>query len=151
VEDSLHYGFEAAGLYGPFSIQGEYITVDAGRESGLSDVGFDGWYLYGSWIVTGEPRSYSVKKGVFGKIEPKRNFSLKNGGTGALELALRYSTIDLNDATIYGGDMDNWTMGVNWYTNPNVRFCFNYITVDSDTAGVNDNADVFQVRAQVVF
>ena len=151
VEDAVHYGFEWAGLYGPFSIQGEYITADVGRERGLTDVGFDGWYLYGSWVVTGESRSYSVKKGVFGIIKPKRNFTLKNGGKGALELALRYSTIDLNDRAISGGDMNNWTMGVNWYTNPNVRFCFNYITVDSNMAGISDNPDVFQVRAQVVF
>ena len=151
VEDSIHYGFEGAGIYGPFSIQGEYITVDVGRESGFSDVGFDGWYVYGSWIVTGESRSYSVKKGVFGEIKPKRNFSLEKGGKGALELAVRYSTIDLNDGPIDGGDMDNWTMGVNWYPNPNIRFCFNYITVDSEKAGVSDDPHVFQVRAQVVF
>lgn len=151
VDDSVHYGLEGAGIHGPFSIQGEYIAVDVGRESGISDVNFDGWYVYASWVVTGESRSYNVKNGVFGKIKPKRNFSFKKGGKGALELAVRYSTIDLNDRPIDGGDMDDWTIGVNWYPNPNIRFSFNYITVDSDKAGISDSPDVFQVRAQVAF
>jgi phosphate-selective porin OprO/OprP len=70
-------------------------------------------------------------------------------------LALRYSTIDLTDEDIIGGEMDNVTLGLNWFPAPGLRVSANYIKMlEMDRAGnVHDNeeADIMQLRGQWAF
>ncbi|MGH8615406.1 MAG: OprO/OprP family phosphate-selective porin [Gammaproteobacteria bacterium] len=157
VEHSLRYGAEAAFAWGPWSLQGEYIYFDIDRQTG-ADPNFDGWYFYGSWFLTGESRAaaYKVDKGgVFDRIKPLRPWHAPDlgGRWGAFELAARYSTIDLTDAGINGGEEDNFTAALNWYPNANLRLMLNYIRVlDVERPGnAFDGAepDLVQIRAQV--
>ena len=151
------YGVEAATVLGPFSLQGEYMLVQAQDDtSGISDPDFEGGYVYGSWFLTGESRNY--KKGKFGRVSPKN--PVGKGGIGAWELAARYSTIDLDDGDFKGGEEDNITVGLNWYANKYVRFMANYVMTDTDPTsqriqddqGVDDDElSVFQLRAQIDF
>ena len=66
-----------------------------------------------------------------------------NGGFGALELAARYSRMDLNfeegldgaaavPGSVRGGDQQVWTFGVNWYPNPNVKVMLDYLLINVD-------------------
>ena len=71
-----------------------------------------------------------------------------SGGSGAWEIAFRYSSADLTDAGIAGGEEDNITVGVNWYPNPATRLMINYVMADVD--GVGDG-DFILVRWQVDF
>ncbi len=141
-------GLEAAWVYGPFSLQGEYVQaiVDS---IGRDDCCFCGFYIYGSYFLTGEHRVYDRKKGVFGRIKPKRNYSSKpSGGKGAWEIAARYSYLDLNDKSVNGGRLQDFSVGVNWYLNPNTRIMWNYVFADlADGADTN----IFQMRFQVDF
>ncbi len=145
------YGLEAAWVSGPWSLQGEYLGARLGRESGLDDVSFQGWYLYGSWFLTGESRNYKFKKGAFGRVKP-------HASSGAWELVARYSRLDLDDGPVSGGVERNWTLGVNWYINRYVRLMANYTWVDNnsnadddgDVLG-NDDPSVFQTRIQADF
>ena len=54
----------------------------------------NGFYVQGSYLLTGEHRPYNRALGIFSGIRPKRNF-LEDGGWGAWELAARYSYLDL--------------------------------------------------------
>jgi len=149
VNATFGFGVEAAGVYGPFSLQGEYIRTSLDRDAGAPDLDFDGYYVYGSWFITGESRSYRNKIGEFGRTKPREIVGM--GGGGAWELALRYSNLDLTDGDFDGGKENNITFGVNWYATPNIRAMFNYIHVDSKKEGVKDNPDIFQMRAQIDF
>ncbi|EEF79304.1 OprO/OprP family phosphate-selective porin [Methylophaga thiooxydans] len=148
VNDFYKVGAEIATVQGPFSAQAEYITTSVNRDSG-NDLDFDGWYAQAGYFLTGESRQY--KNGKFGGITPKGNVG--DGGIGAWELALRYSTIDLNDAEIEGGEADSVTLGVNWYPAPTLRFSANYVDVLDVDGGTNDGDEpsVFQVRSQWAF
>jgi phosphate-selective porin OprO/OprP len=141
---------ESALVYGPFSLQGEYFRNWVDRNN-FSNPNFGGYYLYGSWFVTGEHRSYKRGSGEFGRVKPKENFSLTDGGMGAWELGVRYSQVDLDDAGISGGDMGAWTGAVNWHLNPNVRLMFNYVFALVDRNGLEGDAHAFQTRFQVDF
>jgi len=146
VDKTVTVGLEAAAVYDSFSLQGEYMRVSVERKKRRSDPDFNGWYLYGSWLLTGEHRRYNTKKGTFVQIRPKSPY-------GAWELAARYSAVDLEDNGITGGEENNITLGLNWYPNQNLRFMLNYIRVDAspDRRGRNESPDIIQMRGQLVF
>ena len=81
-----------------------------------------------------------------------------DGGVGAWEVGLRFDATDASDESVLGGEQDTWTVGLNWYPNPYIRFMANYANTDGDinadnfgsTIG-NEDVDVFQLRAQIDF
>lgn len=141
-------GLETAFVKGALNGQAEYVRADVER-NGMSDLDFDGWYAQVGYVVTGEARPYKGNK--FGRIKPASNFG--QGGTGAWEVVARYSTIDLTDKDIKGGEQDNFTLGVNWYATPTIRFMANYVKVLNVEGGANDGVepDIFQTRFQWAF
>lgn len=145
------WGTEAMFVYGPFSLQGEYMLSQVDTTFG-GDVDFDGWYLEGSYFLTGEYRGYETKGAVPARVKPKSNFSLgENRGWGAWELALRYSTVDLNDGIVRGGEESNWTLGLNWYLNPNTKFMLNYVLADIEHDLYEGDLNTLEARFQVDF
>ena len=147
-KDVTKLGAEFATVLGPFSAQAEYISTTVSRNSG-SDVDFDGWYVETGYFLTGESRQYS--KGKFGK--PKPNGNVGQGGIGAWQLALRYSTLDLSDGDIDGGEANAVTLGLNWYPTPTLRFTANYVDILDVDGGPNDGLEsrVVQLRSQWAF
>ena len=138
------YGFEVGGNYRNFYVQGEYFRYHLDRrDSALASPTFQGGYVEGSWVLTGEFRRYNIATGSFQNPRPFRAFSPLNGGYGAFELAARYSVADLNyregasgtsaaaDA-VRGGYQRIVTAGLNWYLNSNVKFLFDYSHVMVD-------------------
>lgn len=152
VDHHTLFGGELAGVYGPLSLQAEYIRADVSRDIGR-DLAFDGYYVYGSWFLTGESRNYKADKGVFDILYPEKPFRLRGGGLGAWELGLRFSSIDLSDENIDGGEEQNVTAGLNWYPNAFVRLMANYVHVLDIEGGAHagEVLDAFQVRAQVAY
>jgi phosphate-selective porin OprO/OprP len=148
VTDFTKVGLEAATVMGPFSVQAEYITTSVSRNN-ASDLDFDAWYAQAGYFFTGESRNY--KKGAFGSITPKA--SVGQGGIGAWELGVRYSSIDLTDGAVDGGEADSVTLGLNWYATPTLRFSANYIDVLDVKGGSHDDEEprIFQVRSQWAF
>jgi len=71
-------------------------------------------------------------------------------------LGLRYSVFDLNSAAIQGGKQEGWTLGVNYYVNPKLRFMGNLLSVDTENSQVTRDGDhesigIAQVRMSVDF
>ncbi len=150
------YGLEAAAVLGPFSVQGEYMRASVDVSGQGSDPDFSGWYIFGSYFLTGEHRPYKASSGAFGRVKP--DSVVGKGGTGAWEIAARYSSIDLEDSGYEGGEEDNITVGLNWYATPNVRFMANYVRASTDPtspekfAGAGDeDVNLFQLRSQIDF
>ncbi len=144
-------GLEAAGVYGPFSLQGEWIRASLSGGGG-SEPTYNGYYVYGSYYLTGESRRYSTKSGTFKQTRVRQ--PLGKGGFGAWELGLRFSGLDLTDKDVLGGEEKNLTVGLNWYPNNNVRFMANYVQVlDLDNGSENDGAEpsAFMLRSQLYF
>jgi phosphate-selective porin OprO/OprP len=155
VESARVLSGEAAVQVGSFMAQGEYFDYSVQR-AGLGDLGFSGGYGQASYVLTGEKHKYSSSAGAFGGINPARPVNFGTGDLGAWELAVRYSYASLNDGAIRGGELNNTTVGLNWYVNQNMRFMFNWIhgTVDKvSTANVDTGGkyDVFAMRTQVAF
>jgi len=105
------------------------------------------YYGFFSWFITGEHRVYNLSAGHFNRVHPKKNFG-ENGGTGAFQLSIRYSSVDLNDKDLRGGKLKDLTVGLNWYLNPATRLMFNYINSDAENMG---NVNAYLMRFQVDF
>lgn len=156
VESDSQYGLEALWIGGPFSLQAEYFHRDIEydrQKTAVADEEVTGWYLYGSWVLTGESRGYKAgKKGAVADIvKPK-------GKDGAWEIFARYDTIEADQAgAVTDPEVDAITLGANWYVNKNVKLAMNWTTVEIDgftqnyTAGQDDDGDALLFRAQYGF
>lgn len=150
VDSYQVFNVEFAGSAGPWLAQSEFYAarVDSGA-AGKSD--FQGAYAQLAYALTGESHPYNRAAGVYGRITPNVDYGGASG-LGAWEIAGRWSYIDLTDGDIAGGVLHDLTCGVNWYLNRNTKFQFNYIHAFLQRPpGVDSDADVFAVRAQVDF
>ena len=174
-------GLELALATGPFKFQSEFIdstysasatnyNLDAsvvGGTAGSSysssfDIKAKTNYYEFIYNLTGESWANSYKSGAFTTIKPKANFSAgSNGGLGAWQLGVRYSTYTVTEPSSFTGRTDvagavstgsttvnsrsKWTsrgenseqaqtvtLGVNWILNPNSRVIFNYAVTKFD-------------------
>jgi len=143
VDSVTTFDIESAAMFGPVLFQGEYIRASVSRQSSSlqSDADFDGAYAQLSWVVTGERHRYSRSLGTFGGVRPRSAW-------GAFEVGLRWSTLDLTDSGVLGGEADNVTVGISWWIRENARLMFNYVHVDSKLSGtlVSDQPQVFALR-----
>ena len=147
----LRVGLELSWAPGPFSVSAEYIRssearegVGVGNEQGLDnnlpDIEGRGWYVTGSWVVTGERKD--------GGIKPKRPFL--QGGVGAVEVAGRFDVLRFASAgapqeppsdsrraaNILSNGDSVLTAGVNWYLNKWLKFQVNGIHETLDNAAL---------------
>jgi phosphate-selective porin OprO/OprP len=165
VSGAQVYSAEAAGTYGPLFLQGEYFWFDINRKflTNLPSVRFEGGYAEAAFALTGESRAYQPASSSYGGIIPKNPFSLTGGGWGAWEIALRYSTINLNDQLaqangVAGGRQTVYTAALNWYVSRNVRFMLDYLHGDitrqlspTNFTNVGAKFDAVAMRTQVAF
>jgi len=137
-------GLELLYDHGPFWIQSEYTgswvpnaiypATSAGAALGSRGTPyFWGTYVMVGCFLTGEHRGYDRRLGRYDRVIPNENFfavrddrGMFNFGTGAWEVVYRYSYVDLNDNGIYGGQLGEHTVGLNWYLSPGFKFQFQY-------------------------
>ena len=56
-------------------------------------------------------------------------------GWGAWQVGIRYNYLNLNDKQINGGVLDDITLGLNWFINPNMKFQWNYSVTNRHSPG----------------
>ena len=164
--------FDMEGNWQNFFIGGEWAQFQMDRQCGailavnnaactsstavIDHPTFSGWTIEGSWIITGETRTYTPAglaetQAGFGAPVPSRPFSLNGESWGTWELAARYSDTDLNWNTtqlantgqlagILGGRQRIATVGINWYLNRNIRMILddNMVQISKGTAALPD-------------
>ena len=114
-DEDTFWGLEAAGLWGPFSIQGEYAQLDvdlpggalirnngsAGTPSalnpfiGVPDPDFTGWYVEGSWFFGGH-KTYE-DEGRWGRPKVNNPMFHGSGGWGGLQIVGKYDVLEMGD------------------------------------------------------
>jgi phosphate-selective porin OprO/OprP len=147
------FGAELAGSYGSFLAQSEVLAMSVYQMGGQPTANFWGAYAQLSYVLTGEVRPYNKAGGVYTRVVPNKPFGTGPcSGCGAWEIAGRWSTIDLTDQNILGNELQDWTLGLNWYLNKYTKFQFNYIRPNLDSAVTGtSHADLLAVRAQLDF
>ncbi len=136
---------EFAAVYRSWTIQaewaGQFLTravAPGGTNQGT--VLFHGGYAEVLYFLTGEYQAYDRGEGTFGRVLPNSNLRMKRGagvtGWGAWQVGVRFSYLDLNDKAIRGGTLYDWTIGLNWFLNPNMKVQLNYILEHRDQPGV---------------
>jgi phosphate-selective porin OprO/OprP len=145
------FGTEMLLVLGSFSVQGEYIFASVNRTTG-DDAVFQGGYLYCSYFLTGEHRTYNRAGAIVDRVQPLENFfRVRTGdgpivtGSGAWEVALRLSQINLTNLDVLGGRLTDLTAGLNWYLTPYQRVKFDYILAHLEK-GVTSNTSIFGLR-----
>lgn len=142
---------ELASTWGPWHAQSE-LRYNIMNLSTGGVATFPSFYAQTGYILTGEHRPYNKTGAVLGRVKPRCPVGIKGGGMGAWEVACRYSYVDLNDAGVLGGRLNDITGGLNWYLNDFTKFQFNYIRANLDRAPAGDShTDIFAVRAQLDF
>lgn len=144
-------GFEFAAQRKNFYLQAEGFLFGVSRHGPEpGDPRFSGFYVQGSWILTGETRRFDQSLAAFSF--PKPLAPIGGGGWGALEVAFRYSAMDLNDREgaagqptpaggVRGGRQQILGAALLWYPRPRVRLMANYLHVDVDRLNPSGLAD----------
>jgi len=104
ADNELRLGLEAAQVWGPLSLQSEFMVSEVEAKGSAGDPTFPAFYFMGSYILTGEHRLYRKNVGAFGRVHPETR-------GGAWELMGRYSDLDLDSEDITGGVLHDWTPG----------------------------------------
>lgn len=102
VHDHTVWGAELAGRWGPFILAGEYMWASVDRDDFYpagdfrnpgGDLKYHGYYVMASYVLTGETKAYDFDSGTFEGVTP-------NCKTGAWEILVRHSYVDLSDRNL---------------------------------------------------
>jgi len=146
TDHSTFVGWEVYYTTGPWMFGTEY-KWDRFRSSQKQDPVFAGGELMASYSFTGETRPYYTETGIYGFV-PVKNSVLK-GGHGAVDLVLRFSTLDLDDGLIKGGKFWRISPQVNWYLTQLIRLEFMYGYGVLDRFNIKGTTQFFQSRLQL--
>lgn len=161
LEDGNAYRINP-GLYyynGPFGLLAEYILSSRELHLAGNDANrytSHAWTIGASYFLTGENNSY-------GRVNPTNPFEgVGNGGSGAWELALRYTGVSVDSNLFADGLLNNqqaekahsYSIGLNWYLTANLKalLSFDHTTYSDGATGFDRSSDnTILSRLQVAF
>jgi len=136
---------EAAFQRGSWTAQGELMVARVDTSAaGAGSPAFHGFYAQATRFLTGERTAYRAERGTFARPYPRHG--IREGGAGAMEVALRYSRVDLGDQAVEGGVLSDWTAGFNWYPTYHLRVMLNAILAHRRGSSP---VGIFQMRLQL--
>ena len=144
VDETNILGGEFAYINNALSVQAEYLQTTV---SGINETELSSYYGQISYFLTGERRTYKNSLSGFGSVKPNNNYG--ENGWGAIELAVRLSSMDLTTAN--AGTLEDITVGINWYLNPNTRVMFNYVIGEMINGEEIITEDAVMMRVQLGF
>jgi phosphate-selective porin OprO and OprP len=123
---------QAYWYYGPFGLQGEYVVsnqqLTGTYNSKLTQISQSNsaWQVQASYVLTGEDNTFQ-------SVKPFKQFDPLAGNWGALQIAARYSELNVDtttfkfiDPTKGARDASSWTIGLNWFLNRNALIRADY-------------------------
>jgi len=155
ARDATEFGMETALNLGRLFGQGGWFHYDVTRRTVAPSPSFHGWYAMATWSLSGETRPYDPTTASFHGLIPET--PLGKNGFGAWEVAARYSSMDLDfmpglAGGVAGGVQNIWSLGLNWYPNPTVRFLLDYSNIQVNHAnapGSDISANAIGLRSQI--
>lgn len=143
--------------WGRFGLMSEYgrsdqeVTLGADTES----LSHHASQVSATFMLTDDAASYTT-------ITPKRSIGAGQGGFGAVELAVRWSELVLDEATfpiyadpeVSANHATQRAVGVNWYLNRNIRIGVNYSQTSYEggaVSGDREDEHLLQSRFQINF
>jgi len=169
-------GTELLWVNGRFSLQSEAMVNFVSTRDQAANAVFmatndgtavlPGAYAQIGYFLTDDYRPYDRKAGAIDRVIPRNSFGFCDDcsprGGGAWEVAARFSYLNLNDQAgtgVRGGQIADYTLGVNWYTTPYTKLVFNYIRSVSDPGVITSpiigneraNTEIFMTRFQADF
>ena len=168
INDFYFVALEFLAVYDSLAVQAEYHYLGINRYNGphdtaFRDLSFNGYYVQASYYLTGESPNFYPRQATLWRVQPHNPFDLESNGWGALEVAVRYSHIDLDDGVndlarggVRGGIGDNYTIALNWYPTALIRVSVNYVHSDIDNTSdtglsEGDVIDAIALRLQWEF
>lgn len=182
-DDEWQIGAEFVSVWGPWTLDAEYFgswvagaktLLDAanpanaasGQQPQPPGTRVGTYYANGSYIeilyfLTGEHRAYNRKAANFERVVPYENFfwtKTRDGGCcaglGAWQVGFRYSHLDLDSQRINGGTLNGYTVGLNWFLNPNTKVQWNYDLTQrnfTNIQGDNGNGNLSSYGMRLAF
>lgn len=132
-------GLDGLWIHQSWSLQGEVAQVSARRDG--ADFTGRASSVQATWSPSGDGRTY--KRGVATAPTPQ--------GHVGWELALRWSSIDLDDGAIQGGTAESYGLAATCYLHPNARLIVNALWLDDERRGVSDTPFVAGLRLQLTY
>ena len=132
VREQFLFNGEFAAYYKGWRVQAEYIhnmlqlgVPLTGTQGPVSTLHFNGWYAQTGIMLFGGRQHYDTQTGSF--LSPYRGRKW-----GDLEILVRYDYLNLNFDPVTGGAVQNYTAGITYHVNENVKFLVNYMYTDND-------------------
>lgn len=140
VNTTQNRSLEALYVNNSFNFQGEYMQTNV--DSLSAEYTFNAYYAQVGYFLFGSSKQYKTSTS---------KFSSKNISNNEVELAFRYSFIDLNDKDELGGTQKDYNFALNWHLNKNLKLMSNYIIAYPSSDKYNGSFNVFQARAVLSF
>ena len=171
VDEGMSYAAtsaEFAFAKGPVLIQSEWIAAELPGLGPFGVLSYHGYYVEGGWVLTGERRPYSTRRGVFGPINPGTPWN--EGSHGAWEIAMRRSVTDFSGnpfqdldqflgdeffaafgSVTTGGRGVVTSLGLNWYPTPLTRASLDGLRIEKTRKEVSESVNAIQMRLYFQF
>jgi phosphate-selective porin OprO/OprP len=152
------YSPQAFYYFGPFGGLAEYVRTEVpiAGPGEREQITHTAWQVAGSWVLTGEGATDAGAG-----VRPRANFDFGAGNWGAVQIAARYHTLEVDPAAVRLGfatpgsstTADAWSVGLNWYLTPNFRytFLFERAVFDGDPDGPRPAQNALALRTQINF